>query len=115
METTERVNIIKAVFEGYDRPLDVKARNPQRYAVVLCTRARELLRGKRPIKNYWYLSARVKNAYAEKAQVEEWLEICGYSEKQAWVNQCLKRLQCEAAARTQKKTASSHKAEADTH
>ena len=105
MTDDERVALLKSEFPRIDRPFVVKLRNTADYGGIFCRRAREILRGKRPTKNYWYLSARVKNAYADKAQVEEWLEICGYNEKQAWVNQCLKRLQAEAAARTKGKAA----------
>lgn len=87
MTQTERVEIIRAHFPGYDAPLDSKCEKPKYYGVMRTPQANALIREAEP--PVYKFTVRLPR---KSHQVMFLLKELGYRNIAEWINECINDL-----------------------
>ena len=107
-EITERVERVKVKYPMYTRNLDAATRSPLT-GITLTRGAHKLAypKKRRPCDtDVFKFTVRVSNTFIKPNKLKDMLRACGYSNYRAWVEQCIKRLEGEYAARQKGKSRS---------
>ena len=106
MKQSERVEVIQRLYPRFNKQLDSCVTHGEETGVRLRADAAAAInraQGKKLIsERYINISARVDREFLDYDAFKNALRLCGYTSTAAWINICIKRLFCEAAARQKK-------------
>lgn len=95
MNQNERIEVIRAVYPGYSKPLDSMCKRPEYYGVKRTPEAQALISKKRPKRDVYNLHVCVPNGFVDMVEFRRQLIEMGYGNFSNWVLRCIRRQQEE--------------------
>lgn len=95
MNQNERIEVIRAVYPGYSKPLDSMCKRPEYYGVKRTPEAQALISKKQRKRDVYNLHVCVPNGFVDMVEFRRQLIEMGYGNFSNWVLRCIRRQQEE--------------------